>query len=82
MRVYKHDPKTDAKQYPIRQDGCFVLGDPKHGSKKHLAVNQVLVRTEREMIDLIMRGHSVRVETESAPSLVRRNLYVDGIRVT
>lgn len=77
MRVYRVDPKTDRKQYPVRQDDCFVLGDPRHGNQKHHARNQVLVRTEQEMIDLIMQGYSVRVGTDAAPSMVRRNLYVD-----
>lgn len=82
MRVYRLDPKTDREQYPVRQDGCFVLGDPKHGNQKHHAANQVLVRTEQEMIDLIIKGYSVRVGTDAAPSMVRRNLFVDGKQVT
>jgi hypothetical protein len=82
MRVYRPNPKTDQKQYPVRQDGCFVLGDPKHGNQKHLARNQVLVRTEQEMVDLIMKGYAVRVATDTAPSLVRLNLYVDGCKIS
>lgn len=82
MRVYRLDPKTDRKQYPVRQDDCFVLGDPKHGNQKHHAENQVLVRSEQEIIDLIMSGFSVRVGTDAAPSMVRLNLYVDGRKIT
>lgn len=78
MRVYRIDPRTGKKQFPKRRDGFFVLGDPKHGNQKHHAVNQVVVRTEQEMIELILRGYSVRVATDSAPSMVRRNLYMDG----
>ena len=81
MRVYRLDPKTDRKQYPVRQDDCFVLGDPKHGNQKHHAGNQVLVRSEQEMVDLILRGFAVRVGTDAASSLVRLNLYVDGRKV-
>lgn len=61
MRAYRLDPKTGKKQYPILQDGCFVLGDPKYGDQKHYAKNKVLVCDEQEMIDLIMQGYSVRV---------------------
>lgn len=82
MRVYRLDPKTYRKQFPIRQDGSFVLGDPAHGNQKYLARNQVLVRTEQEMIDLIMKGYAVRVATDAAPSLVRLNLYVDGCKIS
>lgn len=82
MRVYRLNPKTDQKQFPIRQDGFFVLGDPAHGNHKHIARNQVLVRTEQEMIDLIMKGYAVRIATDSAPSLVRLNLYVDGCKIS
>lgn len=81
-RVYRLDPKTDRKQFPIRQDGYFVLGDPAHGNQKHLARNQVLVRTEQEMIDLIIKGYAVRVATDAAPSLVRLNLHVDGRKIS
>lgn len=78
MRVYRLDPKSGKKQYPKLQDGCFVLGDPRHGNEKHHVRNQVLVRAEQEMIDLLRLGYSVRVGTDTAPSLVSRNLFVDG----
>lgn len=82
MRVYRLDPKTGAKQFPVKDGGWFVLGNPKHGNQKHIAANKVLVRTEQEMIDLIARGFSVRVETKTRPSLVRLNLFVDGKKVS
>lgn len=82
MRVYRLDPKTGNRQYPVRQEGCFDLGDPVHGNQKHHAKNQVLVKTEQEMIDLVMQGYSVRVRTDTAPSMVCRNLYVDGYKVS
>lgn len=82
MRVYRLEPKTGTKQYPAREAGCFILGDPKLGDRKHTKDNKVAVRTEQEMIDLIMRGFSVRVETKTSPSLVRLNLFVDGKKVS
>lgn len=82
MRVYRLDPKNGAKQYPATEAGCFTLGDPKHGSRKHIAANKVVVRTEQEMIDLIIRGFSVRIKTKTRPSLVRLNLFVDGERIS
>lgn len=82
MRVYRLDPKSGRKQYPKQQQGYFVLGDPKHGNQKHHAKNQVLVRTEKEMIDLIMKGYSVRIGTDAAASMVRRNPFVDGKQLT
>lgn len=82
MRVYRLDPKTGSKQYPIIQDGCFVLANPEHGGEKHHAKNKVLVRTEQEMIDLIRLGYLVRVGTDAAPSLVSRNIFIDGEQIT
>lgn len=82
MRVYRLDPNTGSKQYPIIQDGCFVLANPEHGGEKHHAKNKVLVRSEQEMIGLIKLGYSVRVGTDKAPSLVRRNIFIDDEQVT
>lgn len=82
MRVYRLEPKSGAKQFPIKESGCYVLGDPKHGNRKHTTANKVLVPTEQEMIDLIARGFSVRVDTATRPSLVRLNLFVDGKKLT
>lgn len=82
MRVYRLHPKTGKKQLPTKEAGLFVLGDPKHGNRKHVTANKVTVRTEQEMIDLIMRGFSVRVDTDPRPSLVRLNLFIDGKKVS
>lgn len=83
VRVYRLEPKTGAKQYPVTdRQGRFILGDPAKGGEKHHAANAVHAASEQEMIDLIRCGFSVRVETATAPSLVRRNLYVDGVKVT
>jgi len=82
LRVYRLDPKTGSKQYAHTEDGHYVLGDPKHGGRKHTKANKVLVRTEQEMIDLIHQGFSVRVITDTAPSLVRRNIFIDNKKIT
>lgn len=84
MRVYRLEPKTGLKRYAIQKNGFFILGDPKLGSKRHTVANQVLVRTEQEMVDLITKaGHYVRVESDDPRgNLVRLNLHVDGRKVT
>ena len=79
MRVYRLCPTTGEKQEPIRNtDGYSILGSPRRGAEKHHKKNEVLTKSEDEMIDLIREGYSVRVKTSSAPALVRRNLYIDG----
>lgn len=82
LTVYRLDPKSGSKQYAYMEDGHFVLADPKHGKRKHIKENKVLVRTEQEMIDLIHQGFSVRVTTDTAPSLVRLNLFVGDKKIT
>ena len=84
MRVYQLDPKTGIKRYALMEHGFYTLGDYKRfGNEQHQEPNPVRVRSEQEMIDLILRGHYVRVENGSKrPSLVRRHLYVDGRQVT
>ena len=81
-RVYRIEPKSGMKQYPVQERGKYVLSDPKHGNRKHIAANKILVSTEQELIDLIMSGFSIRVQTDTRPSLVRKNLFVDGKQVT
>lgn len=44
-RVYRLDPKAGSKQYPITQNGCFVLASSEHGNEKLHAKNKVLVGT-------------------------------------
>lgn len=83
MRVYRLEPGTGIKRYAVQEGGYYVLGDyKKHGRKQHTVGNRVLVRTEQEMIDLIMVGHYVRVDDDARPTLVRKNLYIDGKKVT
>ncbi|MBN9304843.1 MAG: hypothetical protein BGO82_10960 [Devosia sp. 67-54] len=80
MRIYRlHDGK---KWPPAKKDGLFVLGDPRAGDKKHHEKNEVLVRTEEEAIRLLRDGFSIRIETSTRPSLVRRNLFVDDFRLS
>lgn len=67
---------------PAMRDGCFVMGDPAAGAQKHHARNQILVRSEEEAVRLIRKGSSIRIETETSPSLVRRNLYHDGVPIS
>jgi hypothetical protein len=80
MRIYRlHNGK---KWAPAKQDGLFVLGDPRAAGEKHHAKNEVLVRTEEEAIRLLRDGFSIRIETSTRPSLVRKNLFVDGVQLT
>jgi hypothetical protein len=78
------EPRTGRKRYAIQENGFFILGDPKLGGKRHTVKNRVLVRTEQEMIDLILnRQHYVRVESDDPRgNLVRLNLYIDGKKVS
>lgn len=81
MRIYRLT--SDGRKWPPAQkDGLFVLGDPEARNIKHLKKNEVLVRTEEEAIRLILKGFSIRIETRTRPSLVRRNIFIDGKRVS
>lgn len=80
MRIFRL--KDGRKWPPAMKDGCFVLGDPDARDKKHHERNEVLVRSEEEAIRLIKKGFSIRIETTTRPSLVRRNIYVDGVLLT
>lgn len=81
MRIYRLT--ADGKKWqPAMENGHFVLGDPKHGRRKHVSDNAVLVRAEQEAIDLLNRGFSIRIQTQTRPSLIRKNLYVDGKLLT
>jgi hypothetical protein len=77
MRIYRQ--LVDGSKWAVaKEDGKFVLGDPKHGNKKHHADLAVRVSTEDEAIDLLKKGFSIRIETKTRPSMIRRNLVVDG----
>jgi hypothetical protein len=81
VRIYR---LFNGKQWPAHTDreGRYVLGDPKHGNKKHLRVNKIYAATEEEAISLVRMGHSIWVKSISAPVLVRDNLYIDGAQYT
>ena len=81
MRIYRLTP--DGKKWAPAREGVFLtLGAPHHGGSKHLAENAIPVRTEEEAIDLLRKGYSIRIETSTRPSLIRRNLFIDGVRLT
>ena len=83
MRIYKLDPGTTYKRLAVRNaDGMFALGDSALGKKRHTQDNQVYVKSEDEAVRLVLSGHYIRVESETSPSLVRKNLYVDGTKVS
>jgi hypothetical protein len=73
------------RQFPAQLENAqFVLGDPALGKARHLTRNAVYVRSEAEAVDHINRGYYLRVEAEKGPrpTLVRLNLFQDGIRLT
>lgn len=82
MRIFKLDPGGTKREAVRDTNGCFVLGDPKFGNRKHADSNQVYVRDEEDAVYLIKGGFSIRVAGNKSPGLVRKNLYVDGIKVT
>jgi hypothetical protein len=82
MRIYRLEPKTNLKRPAVRnKDGLLVLGSPLFGNQKHKTENKIMTASEEEAITLIRKGYSIRVETKSAPSLVRKNLFIDGTKV-
>ncbi len=82
MRIYRWDPKTGEKQ-PAQRDrnGFFVLGHPSKGNEKHHSANKILEVSEEKAIKLVLSGYSIRVKTPTAPSLVNRNLFIDGKQI-
>lgn len=82
MRIYKLDP-SGPKRFAVRNSGGqFTLGDPRFGNAKHKTENQIYVASENEAISLIRKGFSIRVDGGKAPSLVRSNLHIDGVKVS
>ena len=74
-----------SRQYPAQlENGHFVLGDPALGRVRHTTGNAVRVRTEAEAVDLIKRGFYLRVQAEKGPrpTLVRLNLFHNGVALT
>jgi hypothetical protein len=64
---------------PAIENGWYVLADPKHRSRKHTKANAVRVKTEQEAIDLLRKGFSIRIEDPVRSTLIRKNLYIDGV---
>lgn len=82
MRIYKLDP-GGTKRLAIRNsDGNFTLGDPRLTDRKHGDGNQIYVAREDDAVDLVKKGFSIRVESNTSPGLVRKNLYVDGLKIS
>lgn len=82
MRIYKLDP-AGPRRFAVRNsDGKFTLGDPRFAGAKHKLENQVYVVSEDDAIALVRQGFSIRVDGGKSPSLVRSNLYIDGVKVS
>lgn len=82
IRITRLHPETGEEQVPVRERGCFVMGDPAHGKHKHHARHAVRVATLDEVLALLRRGFSLRmVAPGRRPSLVSRGLIVtiDGM---
>lgn len=82
MALYREMDDGTRQHAYLDKAGNYVLGDPAHGDRKHLARNKVFRRTEAEVVELVRRGFSVRVVTSTAPSLVRKNLFHNGQPLT
>ena len=81
MRIFRQT--LDGKKWPPAvSNGHFVLGDPRHGNAKHTEPNAVRVRTEDEAIGLIRSGYSIRIMTPNRPSMIRKNLFIDGAPIS
>ena len=76
MRIYRLF--KGKKWAPALKNGFFVLGDPSAKSARHYQKSEVLVKSEDEVIRLLGMGFSISVETPTRPSLVRKDLFVDG----
>ena len=71
-QIVRTNPQTGAIERPWRQrDGHFVLADPAHGAQRHHKENAITVPTYSEAVELVRRGHPVRMsDGGSAASLV------------
>ena len=82
MAIYR---VLNGRKYPAQpQGGSFIMGDPALGRKRHKIENAVRVETEVEVVGQIERGFYLRVEPLKGTrgTLVRKNLFVDGVRLT
>ncbi|MGL4280348.1 MAG: hypothetical protein ACRCS0_08285 [Albidovulum sp.] len=86
MAIYRLE--SGERRMATKERGAFVLGDPRHGRRKHLAVHKVFVVDEDEAARLIRNeGFSVWVEPLSTKphrrsGLVRAGLYRDSVSLT
>lgn len=83
MRLCQIEPETGAHQDPHRDtDGCFVLGNPMYGNRQHDKDVEIRVTNEVEMINLVRAGCSVQVSDGADSHWARKNLFLDGVRLT
>lgn len=59
-----------------------MMGDPEHTRKGLRARNEVRIKTEEEVIELIHKGYALWVETGTRPSMVKKNLFIDDKQIT
>ncbi len=71
-QITRINPKTGNLERPWRnRDHFFVLGDPAIGAVKHHDENAVKVDNYGEALELVQKGHSIRMaDGRSSPSLV------------
>jgi hypothetical protein len=71
ISITRRNPKTGRTETPLKERGCYVLGDPAHGKDKHKIAFAVRVRTLEEVLDHVRLGLSVRMSDGMArPSLI------------
>ena len=64
IRIERVSPRKGAAETPQVSARGYCLGDPKFGSKKHLARHAVFVKTLNEAAELISLGYSLRMTGE------------------
>ncbi|WP_370209038.1 hypothetical protein [Pararhodobacter marinus] len=71
IRIERVAPRDGLVEEPELTAKGYRLGDPRHGAKKHHAVNSVYVRSLDEAAELIARGFSQWMGAKGKrPSLV------------
>jgi hypothetical protein len=62
IRIERVMPRAGIAEQPVRDSRGYRLGDPRHGSMKHHAANEVAVSTLEAAAELIERqGFSLRM---------------------
>lgn len=60
--IERTDPRDGIPEHPVWKEGRgFVLGDPKHGRKKHHEENEIYAATLDEAAAYVERGFSLRM---------------------